>query len=171
MHATVSAPQSVGPVLSAGFTPALLLSMAQEAERRYLELLSQHPPGTFHEGRNEQRRLMEQALACAAWMERKGLDRLPYVGPFGTVPFTRGMRVRVPKGALVYGFRSDEQRAGQPAKMTHVVTAFSVDPGYVWHDGPNGADAVHQPKVHWAGAGGYWRWAYAADLEIAAPAN
>lgn len=149
------------------FTAASLLSMAQAAERRYLDLLAQHPPGTFHEGRNEQRRVMEQALVCAAWMEARGHERLPYVGPFGTVPFARGMRARVRKGTLVHGFRCDEQRAGQQAKATHVVTVFSVDRGYVWHDGPGGTDAVHQPRVHWAGAGGYWRWAYASDLELA----
>lgn len=146
------------------FTPESLLALATESEAIYLELLKQHPPGTIHDGRNEARRSMEQAMACAAWMEKSDHKELAYVGPFGSLPFSRGARVRVRKGAVVRGIKV--AKGGAPAKTSHVVTVHSIDQGYVWHDGPDGRDAVHQPKVHWAGAGGYWRWVDANDVEL-----
>tara|TARA_B100001105_G_scaffold77022_1_gene60906 strand:- start:2555 stop:3004 length:450 start_codon:yes stop_codon:yes gene_type:complete len=145
------------------FTPESLLALAAESEASYLELLAQHPPGTIHDGRNEARRSMEHATACALWMERNGHKELAYVGPFGSMPFSRDARVRVRKGAVVHGIKVPN--GGAPAKTSRVVTVHSVDKGYVWHDGPEGRDAVHQPKVHWAGAGGYWRWVDANDVE------
>ena len=147
-------------------SPESLLELATSSEAEYRELQKLHPPGTVHDRRNEARRSMEEAMACAAWMEKNGHKELAYVGPFGSLPFSRGVRVRVRKGAVVHGIKVP--KGGVPAKTSHIVTVHSVDKGYVWHDGPDGRDAVHQPRIHWAGTGGYWRWVDANDVELVA---
>lgn len=145
------------------FTPESLLAIATEAQARYQVLRAEYPPGTYNRERNDAYDVAEKALACAAWLERSGRGSLAFVGPFGTPPFMRGSRVRVRKGAIVHGVKATS--GGEPAKTSHVVMVDRVSKGYIWHDGPEGRGAVHQPMVHWAGAGGYWRWVDANDVE------
>lgn len=146
----------------ATFNPASLLALAMEAEATYGGLLQLHPPGTIHDGRNVAYEAVRSALACAAWMERTGKTDLAYVGPFGTLPFSRGARVRVRKGAVVYGI--GRTRDGEAAKASRVVTVHSIDKGCSWQEGRE--EHVRQPLVHWAGSGGYWRWVDANDVEL-----
>lgn len=146
------------------FTPMVLLGIAQESERKYEALCVQFPAGTINDERNDARRLMEQALACAQWMEASGHKELTYVGPFGALPFKRKSRVRIRKGALVHSLHPNSKGTA-PSKTSLVVKAHFVDPGFVDARAP-ASECVRQPRVTWAGAGGYWRSADANDVEL-----
>lgn len=148
------------PVSSEPWTPARLLDLSTQQDLKYRHLLEMHPPGTVHEGRNSAHQRSEQALACAEWMERNGIERLRLVGPFGTLSFTRGQHVRLAKGSIIYGTGSGIPRGGKPLGRETAVTLHSIDPGYV----DVSTREVRQPKVTWAGSGGYWRWTDANNV-------
>lgn len=128
------------------------LALAQEAE--YHRLLKLHPPGTFHEGRNYAHERCEQALACAGWMQAQDIEKLRWVGPFGIVNFRRGMPAMLARGARVFGTGSRIPREGKLLLRQTTVTVHSIDQGYV----NTSTGKVTQPRVNWAGTGGYWRW-------------
>lgn len=134
------------------FTPQMLLEMAEAAEARYRSLLAAHPPGTIHDGRNAARREMEDALACAAWMEKHGLASLANVGPFMTQTFRRGLSVQIRKGARVFTTKPGSPKEGVEAKIAQWIVVRSFTHGFV-REG-----AVYQAEITWAGAVGYWRW-------------
>lgn len=148
------------------FTPTSLREIAARATAEYRELLKQYPPGTYHEGRNKARDLADRAETCAKWMEQQGFVELAHVGPFSSIThLARGTEVRIRKGSLV---RSTK---GEPRTTVRdqVIKIHSFDPGYV--DTFARADAevvVRQPKVTWAGAGGYWRWTDLHNVELLA---
>jgi len=148
------------------FTPESLLAIAAEAEARYQALLAEHPPGTINQERNDAYDLAEKALVCAEWLERSGRGSLAYVGPFGTLPFGRGSRVRIRKGAIIRSTKPGTPREGVPAKTTHVVTVHDIHCGFASTWGSLGEEKVRQPAVNWAGDGGYWRWVDANDVEV-----
>lgn len=146
------------------YTCGSLLEIAEAAEAEYKQLSEQYPAGTIHDGRNDARRRMEQAVACAHWMEKMGLKELSYVGPFGALPFKRKSRVRVRKGALVHSLHP-QSKGTAPSRAAQVVTVYFVDPGFVnFLDTRDGE--VRQPRITWAGAGGYWRSVDANDVEL-----
>lgn len=146
------------------YTSATLLEIAAAAEAEYERLSKLFPAGTIHDGRNEARRRMEQALSCAHWMEKMGHKALAYVGPFGTLPFKRKSRVRIRKGALVHSLHP-QSKGTAPSKASQVVTVHFVDAGFVnFVDTRDGE--VRQPRITWAGAGGYWRSVDANEVEL-----
>lgn len=147
-------------------TPDSLLAIASDAEALYNQLSLQFPAGTIHDGRNDARWRMEQAIVCAQWMELHGHQELAYVGPFGEPPFKRRCRVRIRKGAMVHSMHP-RSKGTAPSRTTLVVTAHSIDPGFVDTMGRKAPEeAVRQPRITWAGAGGYWRSVDANDVAL-----
>ncbi len=147
------------------YTPATLLEIAAQAEARYKTLLLDHPPGSVHDGRNLAREEMEAALACAAWLEQQGIREIANVGPFVTTRCRRGDRVRVRRGARVYSTHPQTPREGVETQRSQVVTIHAVYQGYVNTLADPRQPEVVQGKVHWAGAGGYWRWTDINNVE------
>lgn len=172
MAALASAPTASpkeSSVAQAGgvYTPEGLRAIARDAERRYEALLIKHPPGTFHADRNDARRLRDQALACAAWMEARGAAALSSVGPFLARRYRRQERVRIKKGAVVFSTKPGTPEQGVVQTRDQEVTVHSFHEGYVNPEVRSlrpGASvdevlqSVIQGQVHWAGSGGYWRW-------------
>lgn len=145
-------------------TPGWLLETAERAEARYRELQFRFPPGTVHTERNLMRELSEGAMEVAAWMEAKGLESAIYAGPFGPKLPTRGAKVLIRRGAEVFSTSPSVKRAELGRALR--VTASSVDGGYIdvrAREGRN-EERVRTAQVHWAGAGGYWRWTDANNI-------
>lgn len=134
-------------------TPESLLQIAAESELLYKDLSIQFPPGTYSRERNGARDRMDRALLCADWMIRKGHESLRFVGPFGNIPVKNGERVRVKAGSLVFSTNPQVDQTGVELKRSQIVTIHGdVSPGYV------NENRLVQPRVTWAGSGGYWRW-------------
>ncbi len=146
-------------------TPESLLAFAEEAEATYQQLLSQHPAGTIHAARNAARDKVEMALVCADWLARSGRGPLAYVGPFGELPFKRGGLARIKRGAIVRSTNPSYPREGKAYAGTRPVKVHSIDQGYVTTQRSLGEEKVSQPRIHWAGTGGYWCWVDANDAE------
>lgn len=146
------------------FTPKSLREMAVTAHSEYLELLKLHPPGTYHEGRNKARELADRAETCAKWMEQQGIAALAHVGPFSSFsPLAKGTHVRIRKGSIVHSTK------GEPRTTVRdqVIKIHFVDLGYVDNYARAETDVVvRQPRVTWAGAGGYWRWTDLNNVEL-----
>lgn len=148
-------------------TSASLLTIAAEAEARYLQLLAQHPPGTVNDERNEAWDRAKKAQLCAQWLDKRGGGPLAYVGPFGGLAIKKGSAVRIRRGAIVHSTNPTFPRDGKAYQGTRPIKVFSVDVGYASPDDLSFGDGgVFQPRIHWAGAGGYWCWADANDTEI-----
>lgn len=139
----------------APFTPGTLLALAQAADRRYRELRELYPPGTVHEGRNAAYREREDALACAAWMEKAGIPSLTCVGPFGPQVLVCGSEVTIARGAIVHSTKPGTPRTGVELQRRLRIKVHSFFRGSVAHHDDM---RVVQGEVRWAGAGGYWRW-------------
>lgn len=148
------------------FTPKSLREMAAVAHAEYLELLKLHPPGTYHEGRNKARDLADRAEACAKWMEQQGLTELAHVGPFSSFSsLAKGTEVRIRKGSIVHSTKGEPRTTARD----QVIKVHFSDQGYVDTYARAANDvAVRQPKVTWAGAGGYWRWTDLNNVELLA---
>ena len=156
------------------FTKESLRQTADEAEKTYRELLVLHPPGTVHHERNDAHDLMERARLCADWMEVHGIAETANIGPFMTNLPKRGQKVRIRRGANIFSTDPKIAREGEIAQRARVVTLDSVFEGYIdnhrgrkWVDERH-APAVVQARVHWAGAGGYWRWTDIENVELVA---
>jgi hypothetical protein len=153
------------------FTPDSLLELACAAEARYKELCVAFPAGTVNDERNDARRQMERAVACAEWMLKCGHAVLSHVGPFGIVAARKNSRARILKGARVFGTGPNIDREGIVLARAQVVTVRSVDCGYVDTESfpirgrDSGASAVRQPRVNWSGTGSYWRWTDITNIE------
>lgn len=172
-------------------SPQSLLELACQQEAIYNALSAQFPAGTVHELRNEARRLMDQALQCAAWMQARGHSSLAHVGPFLSAPFSgskmgiramRGVKVRIKAGATIRSMHPG--KAGSiVTERSRVVTLHDVYAGHVDAGGfqrlrhqserEKLLASVRQPEVVWAGTGGYWRHADLNDVELyaATPKN
>lgn len=156
-------------------TPDRLRDMAAQADERYRSLNEDD-----NDARRQARMERDAALVCARWMESCGHKALDQVGPFISRTFRRGNRVRIKKGAVVFGTGPHISREGKILERSQVVTVHDFDGGYVDYSGTfhdrrkddheNIRDSVRQARVHWAGAGGYWRWTDASSVELVAPA-
>lgn len=138
------------------YSTSSLLAIASEAEKQYLNLQAQHPPGTIHMGRNAAYSQMQQALACATWLETQSVQEMANVGPFMATHIVRGQRVRICRGARVFGTGPKAERGGTLTKRAYVVTVHSSDSGYI--DSCSRQPKIVQGKITWAGTGGFWRW-------------
>lgn len=135
------------------FTTASLLEMAAKNEA-----LLNSGQWIATDCKIRMRKEMDDALACAIWMEKNGYSELEYVGPFGPeVLYEKGERVRVKSGAKISSTNPKYSRAkgGKVAARAYQVKIQRAHPGYV-HQGE-----VHQGCVVWAGEGCYW---YETDL-------
>lgn len=111
---------------------------------------------------NEQIHLCTNALQL---MEQLDLDTVPQLGPFGSKPLTKGMKVRVRKGTPI---RTTDPRHGHAnpkiaAKDYEVILTY-VYGGHIdhaWHP-HKAASAFTNQHVEWVGSGGYW---YRADSQ------
>ena len=136
------------------YTVDVLLTMAAEADALF------NDRRVAAKNYSELHNIRELAMACAEWMDTNGFSELPWVGPFGKPPFKKGDVVRVKKGARIYSTKkSNSKNAGR----NYPVTLAYVHPGYVshWRD-----VSVEQPKVEWAGAGGYWCWTDPSNVQL-----
>lgn len=164
--ATLSPP---GATQSGFFTPESLLAYGVEQESIYRCLLEQFPPGSTHGGRSQAYRTMEAALQCAAWMEVAGVTAARYVGPFTTRRYRRGDRVRLKRGARVHGTGPHIGREGLVLTRAQQITVHDFQEGHVWSDNPRAdGDVIRHAQVHWVGAGSYWRWTDANNIEFEA---
>lgn len=145
-----------------------LMAFAEKAEQLYRERSALYPSGTVDDARNDARRQMENALVCAAWLERSGITALTFVGPFGPVLPQRGDRVRIAKGAEIRSTHP-KKKGGVTNGRILTVTVLDAYPGYV--DRYHGHPEVVQPKIQWVGAGGYFRWTDACNLVVESPAS
>ena len=167
----------------APFTLERLESIASSAEQLYKDLLAQHPPGTFHDGRNHAHDLMEQARHCAKWMQAKGHTSLHHVGSFDAFSYGQGDRVRIRAGASYRSYLPKFRGEPQVNARARVVTVNTIYSGYVDVHGIHARrmtseserliESVRQPEVVWAGTGGYWCQVNANDVELveAAPSS
>jgi hypothetical protein len=137
-----------------------LLEMAAAADKEYLELLELYPPGICHYGRNNARRVMEEALACACWMEKNGLNEVANVGPFVSSTYSKMQKVRLKKGSVIFGTHPSIGKDGIVTTRAQTVILFSGNKGYVGYDGE-----IAQGKVEWVGTGGYWKWTDINNVE------
>lgn len=142
------------------FTPQGLLAFAAEQEELYQELLKKYPPGTVNDERNEAHRKSDEALICAAWMEKNGYAELKHVGSFASFKPKRGDIVLIPKGTRIRSLNPAERGQEKRAGKSYTVEVFDHYPG--WVDVVR--QVVHQPVVNWAGAGGYWQSADMNDI-------
>lgn len=139
------------------FTPASLLEMAAEREA-----LLNSGQWVATDCKIRMRKEIEDALACAIWMEKNGHKELEYVGPFGEVLFEKGEKVRVKAGAHLSSTNPKYSRAkgGKTVARNYAVKIQRAHAGYVLHG------EVHQGCVVWAGEGCYW---YETDLNNVEP--
>ena len=75
----------------------------------------------------------------------------------------RGDRVRIRKGAQIYSLYPGWPKEGKPAGRTFAVTLHFTEKGYsgAGRDG----EVVVEPRVEWAGRGGYWTWTHPDNAE------
>jgi len=145
-------------------TPEWLFAMATEQEALYLALKEEFPSGTKHEGKSIARRHMEDALACAQWLERQQGGSLERVGPYGGVKIRRGQVIRVARGSLIFSTQSKWPRAGKISIRAQVVKLDRLSEGCV--DWSEGEPRIVQAGAHWPGEGGYWRWTDANNVSV-----
>lgn len=147
------------------YTVEYFLYLAAEEEARYQRLLALHPPGTFHEERNDAQRRMEDALECASWMQQQGYAELRNVGPFMLDDFRKGDRVRIRKGAAIHSTYPATPRHGVIAATTFTAKVHSFGRGHI--DLCQEPRRLRQGLVHWAGQGRYRRWTEVNNVEAA----
>lgn len=120
------------------------------------------------------RELSEHALDVAAWMEAQGMKEAAFAGPFGPPLPAKGDRVQIRRGALVLSTSPRAKSVSLQRALT--VTVHSAHRGWVepaarcrtGGRAASGERDVKGPEIHWAGAGGYWRWTDAANIVLAA---
>lgn len=142
------------------YTKESLMEIALENQVIYENLSIEFPAGTIHDGRNRARRTMEEALFCAEWMEKEGIEELANVGPFMTTQVSKGQKVKIKKGAVVFSTLPSVPRSGIRTIRDQWVTVHYSSEGHIDH-GHLRRDCkttVEQGRVTWAGTGGYWRW-------------
>lgn len=151
------------------FTPEKLLAIAAESEAKYKNLLARFPPGTINSERNEARKRADEALVCAEWMENQKISALNFVGPFAVRLLARGQKVKIKAGSIVHSTRPKSERGGRALKRAQTIKIHSLDHGGCF-GGPysytsrDESEPVVNPKVHWAGSGGYWCWTDANNI-------
>lgn len=75
----------------------------------------------------------------------------------------RGDKVIIPKGTIIFSTYSGWPDLGRAAGRT-----YRVEP-YRSHLEEVTSDGAEIWSVHWAGTGGYWKWAYLHDPTIVSP--
>lgn len=150
------------------FTVQSLRDMAADHERQYELLLKDFPPGTVHDGRNQAWDTMERARFCADWMAQRGIASARDIGPFMSMSLSRGDKVRLLKGARVFGTGPGITREGTVNARNRIITVFSFDRGHIdrYVRGTSECPVLVQARVHWAGTGGYWRWTDVEGVEL-----
>jgi len=141
----------------------MLLDMAADAEKEYLRLREEYPPGTYNRDRNDKYTEMQNALVCAQWMEREGITEIENVGPFTSTfvkMLKKSIRVQIKRGSVVYSTHPKYPREGIITTRILTVTIHSFDRGYA-----NNPD-VKNGAIHWIGAGGYWKWCSVNDILV-----
>lgn len=130
------------------FTPTRLLEIAIAAEQA-------------HENGDDvwkSRQTAREALACASWMEDRGIETLNSVGPFVDRAPQRGERVRIKEGAEIH---STSKRLCRTNRRTYSVVVHDTHKGYIEPDGK-----IRQPTLHWVGTNGYWCWTDLQNVEL-----
>lgn len=127
-----------------------LMNIAAEAEKRYLELSKDFPPGTYNKERNDKYQEREDALTCAMGMEQlmeHGINEIANIGPFHSFEVSNEECVQIRRGSVVHSAKGDSTLVRIQKVVVH-----SVDSGHVC----NGK--IINGKIHWAGTKGYWKW-------------
>ena len=137
------------------FTPATLLNIAIDAEFAYHS-------ATNGDDRMEAFSLKERAMVCAEWLDAQPVKEMTHVGPFGEIPFKKGQKVRVKKGAVIQS--THPQKRTYKAGTSHTVELHLVCAGYVHTH--HGLPEMFDPMVEWAGTGGYWCWTHPNNVEL-----
>lgn len=140
-----------------------LLDIAMTAEAEYHRLREIYPPGTINDARNGAYELSEKATLAAEWMEANGFKELPYVGSFGDPGIHPGDHVRIKAGAVIHSTYPGAPRCGIVSPRASTVQVRFFDRGGVHYVRQLNGENVIQPKITWAGSGGYWRWTDACN--------
>jgi hypothetical protein len=75
-------------------------------------------------------------------------------------PYKKGERVRIKRDAIVYS--THPRRKNRVVARPYAATVWDSYPEY---RDPNDSDKMKSATVHWVGAGGYWCWTDAANVE------
>ncbi len=75
--------------------------------------------------------------------------------PKHELPIQRGDLVRIPKGTMVSRLGTGANIGVKPAGRSYTVRVAHILQGAEYDDGPDGPTVIN-PKVVWAGTGGYW---------------
>lgn len=148
------------------FTFESLSAYAEEQRAIYEELLAQHPAGSRCEGRYRAYQNMNAALLCAEWLQRSGSQSTRFVGPFSARTYRQGERVRVTKGTRIYSSKPGTGKFGDIAQRNHVITVHRFNEGFIGDmSTPSDGACIRHAQVTWLGAGSYWRWTDAVNIE------
>ena len=75
----------------------------------------------------------------------------------------RGDQVRIKKGARRRSTNPKLRGVGDIVPRDFTVTVHDAYAGFAC---PHGNEPLTNPTIHWAGAGGYWYWVDANDVEL-----
>ena len=140
-------------------TVQYLLDLAIEQEAIYRELSAKFPPGTISRERSDAHQTHTQALIAADWMEKNGIRSALHVGPFSSVTIRAEKPIQIRSGSLIL---TTHPKGSVISTQSQKIERFHrIDKGYV----SERERAVVNPKLVWAGTGGYWRWTDLNNVE------
>lgn len=151
-----------GPV-----TPASLRDFAFETDTNAALVPDADPDQGLR--RVHMRRHAEWARFCAKKMEAEAVETALHYGPFSTVIFRPGMKVRIKAGARRRSMNPRVPSEGELVKRPFNVTVHAAYAGFC---DPFDPPSFRQPTVQWVGASGYFFWVNPEDAEmVGAPAQ
>lgn len=134
-------------------TPDFLLEIAIAAEEE-----SKTASDGF--ARMAARQRAKDAMFCAKWMEDTRMEPCAFLGPFcadGAVLPKRGDRMTAAKGSDIRSMAPNGANAG-PSTRKLGLLVHDADHGYIdRRDREYEGAQVVNPRVTWAGSGGYWK--------------
>ena len=103
------------------------------------------------------------AMFCAKWMEETRAEPCAFLGPFcadGAILPKRGDRMTAEKGAIIHSMdtKGPDEPRDKPSTRKLGVQVMHATSGYIhrFNGEYEGAQVVN-PRVTWAGSGGYWK--------------
>lgn len=132
------------------FTVDYFMKLAETANTKYEERVAMgFGPGTVDDERNDARKMFEQAIAAADYMEKNEIESAKAVGSFCNILLKKGDKVRLKAGAK-YRWRG----IWKVNQRNRTITIQYMSEGYTPYC--YSEYGVRNPSVTWAGTGGYW---------------
>lgn len=146
-------------------TVETLLNIALANEEIYNQRSAIVPIGYDRE-RNDAHKAMEQALICAAEMQKAGLTEATAFGPFGLQTIAKGTKVRLKKGAQIRSTSPKYRGCYSENSRARMIEVYRVAEGFATPYPIADYNNFRHPEVVWVGSGGYWFWASINDVEL-----